>query len=90
MSAEYEGASARRAALLGAEGGLSSPLSTIETYADLGDDVESRVIRMAEDGHKASHIAGALKNQLRHPLSAAQIGRILAAHKRAALAPASP
>ncbi len=84
--AEQDAASQRVAARKGSDT-LSSPLSTVETYADLGQDAEARVLRMAEDGHKASHIAGALKNQLRHPISAAQVGRIVAAHKRAALVP---
>jgi len=65
---------------------LSSRLSTIETYAELGDDVEARIIRMHEDGHKAGHISQALKNQLKHPIASGMVGKIIAAHRRAAAA----
>ncbi len=63
---------------------LSSRLSTIETYADLGDDLDARIVKMAEDGRKASVIAAALKNQLPHPLTAAEVGKRLARIRREA------
>lgn len=61
---------------------LSSKLSSVETYAELGEDISTRVIKMAEDGHKAKAISTALTGQSPHPLSPGQVGKILAEHRR--------
>lgn len=61
---------------------LSSKLSSVETYAELGEDINTRVIKMAEDGHKAKAISTALTGQSPHPLSPGQVGKILAEHRR--------
>lgn len=61
---------------------LSSKLSSVETYAELGKDINARVIKMAEDGHKAKAISTALTGQSPHPLSPGQVGKILAEYRR--------
>jgi len=61
---------------------LSSKLSSIETYAELGDDMEARMVRMAEDGHRPAGIARALTGQSAHPVTAGQVGKVLKAYRK--------
>lgn len=52
------------------------PAGTLNTYPEFGDDIEGRVVRMAEDGLRPGKIADALRHLPGAP-NAGQVGKIL-------------
>lgn len=58
---------------------LSSVLSHTETYPEMGDDLEGRIMKMAEDGRRPKDIAEALTAATGKAISPGQVGKLVKA-----------
>jgi hypothetical protein len=61
----------------------------LETYPELGEDRDGRILRMSEDGVKARHISDALRREF-PTITPTQVGMIVAKYRKEAEANAAP